>query len=829
MLLTWPSGSGGIAAGMTFFAPLTTSLVPARAAGSATPTFTRTTAATVTDWEGTVRAVLPGEARFQGARRVQNLLAGTGKSSEVFSNWAANAGVAVTAGVADPFGGMTASTVTATAPTGQCVTTLSTLVVGWQIRNTIWVRRRAGTSTVYFFNGNNAYPPITITSAWQRIDVGVTTALTTSGYIGFVFSATGDAIDVAAAMSENVTGQSNQNPGEYVSVGVLAAPYRGAGVDGVQYFSYQNGNTVSGNVVTSGTGPAISSSTSKWAYSPGTSSNYFSSPDAPANRITGDIDVSWFGVAPWQTGQGSLASKFKIGTGKSWGLNIGLGKLVMYASADGANDFSASCSANTPFADNTFGGVRITRVASTGVVTFYSAPYFGAAWAQVGTTATLLAGSNLFNAPCNLNITGSGDGASGQIASRCSRFQLFAGIGGTLAVDFNPSDSTGGGWTSKATGEVWAVNGAVAIFSGTNLWDSVSPLGYLVEEVRTNNCLSSADQSNATNWSALNSSIAGNAAVSPDGTAAAAQVAESAANAEHGVVQQTLTTTASPFTVSVYAKQYGTTRPWFRVRMDDGTASNGAQANFNLGTGALGQAAAKVGTYVTPSSSVTALGNGWYRCQLTVTPSAVSTTRIIFYSMDSDYSTASFSGNTGHAGDTAAGFFSWGAQVESGAFAASYIPTLTTSAARNSDVLTFSLAGNIANAAGALAAEFQPAFYITALDLRRVVGEGNIAGAAALIQVQSGLNGQISYYDGVNINASGMGSGSGVQKGVTLWSGLSAKCAVNGAVGSPGTYGGAFLTSSIGVGIGGNLPMNGTIRNVRAWQRALTDSQVTAL
>ena len=43
---------------------------------------------------------------------------------------------------------------------------------------------------------------------------------------------------------ENVTGQSNQIPSEYVSVGVLSAPYHGANVDGVKYFDTLNGNTV---------------------------------------------------------------------------------------------------------------------------------------------------------------------------------------------------------------------------------------------------------------------------------------------------------------------------------------------------------------------------------------------------------------------------------------------------------------------------------------------------------------------------------------------------------------------------------------------------------
>jgi hypothetical protein len=59
---------------------------------------------------------------------------------------------------------------------------------------------------------------------------------------------------------ENVIGQTNQNPAEYVSVGVLSAPYHGAAVDGVKYFPTLNGNTVASNVVTEAQGAAISSS-----------------------------------------------------------------------------------------------------------------------------------------------------------------------------------------------------------------------------------------------------------------------------------------------------------------------------------------------------------------------------------------------------------------------------------------------------------------------------------------------------------------------------------------------------------------------------------------
>lgn len=68
----------------SFDLPLTHSLIPARA-GNYTPTFTRSSTATVTDFEGLLKTVKSGEARFSGARRVENL----NPQSEADSNWVA--------------------------------------------------------------------------------------------------------------------------------------------------------------------------------------------------------------------------------------------------------------------------------------------------------------------------------------------------------------------------------------------------------------------------------------------------------------------------------------------------------------------------------------------------------------------------------------------------------------------------------------------------------------------------------------------------------------------------------------------------------------------
>ena len=57
--------------------------------------------------------------------------------------------------------------------------------------------------------------------------------------------------DVAAVIEltewqlEEVTAQTIQAPSEYVSTGVLSAPFHGANIDGLKYFNTLNGNTVS--------------------------------------------------------------------------------------------------------------------------------------------------------------------------------------------------------------------------------------------------------------------------------------------------------------------------------------------------------------------------------------------------------------------------------------------------------------------------------------------------------------------------------------------------------------------------------------------------------
>lgn len=254
-------GEETFAASPSFFAPLINTLVPTTALGSATATYSVSGGVgSVLDWEGIIRKTKAGEARFMGARRVENMLA----KSEAFNDAAwTKATITVGTGVADPLAGTSAFTLTATAGgaviyQGFAVSPASSVVS----TASCWVRRRTGTGIIRMYARGGADPGIdmTLTSSWQRFaTTGTTLAAATTRYFMLEIVTNADAIDVWHPLFENVSGQGNQNPSEYISTGVLSAPWHGAGADSVKYYSTKNGNTVASNVVTEAVGAAITS------------------------------------------------------------------------------------------------------------------------------------------------------------------------------------------------------------------------------------------------------------------------------------------------------------------------------------------------------------------------------------------------------------------------------------------------------------------------------------------------------------------------------------------------------------------------------------------
>ena len=250
----------------TFDLPLRTSIVPAYAAGSATPTFTRATTATVVDHEGVLRYCRSGEARFWGARRVENLVRDTEDLTK--GSWSGYGGgtFTVDTGVTDPLGGSTAFRVTTGTANGilqdlAWVYGASTYRAGEVIVASAWLRVASGTLSVNVFSQGSGGPITTITvdTTWRRwCNSGAAT--TVGGHQPYFILGYSGALEIWHPSLNVVTGAANVAPPEYVSSGVLSAPYHGAGADGVKYFDTANGNSVASNVVSEGTGAPIADS-----------------------------------------------------------------------------------------------------------------------------------------------------------------------------------------------------------------------------------------------------------------------------------------------------------------------------------------------------------------------------------------------------------------------------------------------------------------------------------------------------------------------------------------------------------------------------------------
>lgn len=234
------AGSGSFKNQFAFFAPLTSSIVLARGTGS--PTFTRATVATVDDWESRTYSVISGEVRFKGARRVQNLV---NTKSEDWTN----------AAWTKTIGTVTATTLTSTGA-NQTVIMAVGATGTFDCVMRIRMSRITGVGNIDLtLDGGATWTTVVLTATAQVFSISQAAVATPKPGIRIVTAT--DAINADQVQLENTLGHSNTNPSEYVSVGVLSAPYNGANVDAVRYLEVQNGNTVAANVVTEANGTAI--------------------------------------------------------------------------------------------------------------------------------------------------------------------------------------------------------------------------------------------------------------------------------------------------------------------------------------------------------------------------------------------------------------------------------------------------------------------------------------------------------------------------------------------------------------------------------------------
>ena len=194
-------------------------------------------------------------------------------------------------------------------------------------------------------------------------------------------------------------------------------------------------------------------------------------------------------------------------------------------------------------------------------------------------------------------------------------------------------------------------------------------LGLLIEESRTN-LLTYSEQFDNAVWVKTASTITANTVVSPDGILNGDKLVANNALSEHYFTQAFSYILGTSYTLSTYAKagEYN----FLQLTFGSGAFGGVTRAYFNLTAGT-------VGTLInSPTASIIPVGNGWYRCSITKTATATATVNTLIAVTSAD-NTLSFTG------DGYSGIYIWGAQLEVGAFATSYTPTVASQVTRAAD------------------------------------------------------------------------------------------------------------------------------------------------
>lgn len=192
------------------------------------------------------------------------------------------------------------------------------------------------------------------------------------------------------------------------------------------------------------------------------------------------------------------------------------------------------------------------------------------------------------------------------------------------------------------------------------------PAGLLLEEAGTN-LVTYSEQLGSAFWTAANVTRAVDTAIAPNGTLTADSILTGTGATTTSYVYQIVSLGVNSYTFSFYAKGSTSGQSAFIDVFPAGAAgatASRARGAINLSTGAVIYIQQDAGT----SISAVNIGNGWWRCQVTfgVTVAGNLEVRV------GNYLTGEI--------------YLWGAQLETGSFPTSYIPTVASTVTRSADV-----------------------------------------------------------------------------------------------------------------------------------------------
>jgi hypothetical protein len=207
----------------------------------------------------------------------------------------------------------------------------------------------------------------------------------------------------------------------------------------------------------------------------------------------------------------------------------------------------------------------------------------------------------------------------------------------------------------------------------------------LLEPQRTNLMLRSEEFNDAT-WSKAAASVTANSTTSPSGLVNADTITSTAVLTSLTVQLATIVS-GTTYTTTFYVKQ--NTQRFIYIRFtSQNQAGNYVSAVFDLQDGTIGQTSVGTISGTLISTSVTAAANGFYRISLTASINRTDGNFGLGFATAKTGNIFNTSGSIISAITLGNSFFAWGAQLEAGAYATSYIPTTSASVTRNGDVIS---------------------------------------------------------------------------------------------------------------------------------------------
>ena len=237
-----------------------------------------------------------------------------------------------------------------------------------------------------------------------------------------------------------------------------------------------------------------------------------------------------------------------------------------------------------------------------------------------------------------------------------------------VAFELGSSSSVGAGDIIELWGAQLNIGSTALTYTATTTapYTLCAARGLLIEEQRANLLLQSNDF--LTSWTPTNITRTLASTTGPDGTLSGVKIEATAALST--VLFQSAIVAATAATASVYVKQGTGASVGNEFTLRNGTTlTNLVRGTLNYTTGVF--------TYTVGSTGVTVTntGNGWWRITMSASAGITSGDSILWY--------VGWGGQTATAGDF---LYAYGAQLEAGTFATSYIPTVSSQVTRSADI-----------------------------------------------------------------------------------------------------------------------------------------------